>query len=295
MLEIYNSLRREITVERLKRISAEVIIGYRKKNERILYAYARILEIPFNGTHLSRLFAEIIKVYHPDRYNKILRDVEIYYSEGNHKGLLRYRDIYLFDENLLSESNIEPDYTVTEEYGFSSDESGYHEERSGDDIFKDFRYDDIADEDEAADTGFTAAVNRHAFGSNEFSLNSHDLASLDGELDLSDYDIIDLDGVEYCVNLTGLNLSGNSIYRISRLASLTRLETLYLSGNSIDSIDALRGLARLKELDLSFNRIEDISVLLELRELEYVNLLGNPLKENDLIDKLVKRGVVVVF
>jgi len=52
-------------------------------------------------------------------------------------------------------------------------------------------------------------------------------------------DITDLTGLEYCTNLTELNIYGNQISDISLLSSLTNLTVLFLSGNHISDISAL--------------------------------------------------------
>ena len=143
--------------------------------------------------------------------------------------------------------------------------------------------------------GFVEAVNGLLFGNLDFKVDGNDLAGLEGELDLSDFEIADLDGVEYCVNITVLNLSGNNLRRIGPLALLRRLASLFLADNAIENIDCLCELSSLRELDISFNRIEDISVLETLEGLVYVNILGNPLADTRTVERLMKRGVIVIY
>jgi len=83
-------------------------------------------------------------------------------------------------------------------------------------------------------------------------------------------DIVDLTGLEYATNLSGLYLENNRIDDISLLSGLTNLEILFLYNNQITDISALSGLANLNRLGLSFNPLSDIlplSGLVNLKDL----------------------------
>lgn len=75
--------------------------------------------------------------------------------------------------------------------------------------------------------------------------------------------ITSLDGLEFCTNLTSLDLRGNSIKSIEALTNLSNLVTLDLSNNQITRIDALAGLFLLRNVDLAGedNDIRDFSPL----------------------------------
>ena len=60
-----------------------------------------------------------------------------------------------------------------------------------------------------------------------------DLSQLVGKLDASNSNIRDLKGIEYCINLTELNLSGNSINDINLLLALNKLNLLRIDGNPL--------------------------------------------------------------
>ena len=75
--------------------------------------------------------------------------------------------------------------------------------------------------------------------------------------------ITDLSGIEYCINLTVLNLWGNPTSDISPLASLTNLTMLNLMGNEISDLSPLASLTNLTWLYLHGNQISDISPLVE--------------------------------
>ena len=60
-----------------------------------------------------------------------------------------------------------------------------------------------------------------------------DLSQLVGKLDASNSNIRDLKGIEYCINLTELDLSGNSINDINLLLALNKLNLLRIDGNPL--------------------------------------------------------------
>jgi hypothetical protein len=99
--------------------------------------------------------------------------------------------------------------------------------------------------------------------------------------------MLDLRGLEYCINLVTLDLSHNWISDISPLSSLSNLTTLDLSGNRISDISALSSLTNLTTLDLSYNEISDISALSSLSNLTTLNLRGNQISDiSTLVDNI---------
>ncbi len=113
----------------------------------------------------------------------------------------------------------------------------------------------------------------------------------------SERGISDLTGLEYCLNLQGLALTGNGISDISALAGLSNLQGLALTGNNISDISVLTGLSNLEVLFLGSNNINDISALVDnagLSDGDTVNLMGNPLSAESIniyIPQLEERGV----
>ncbi|MFW5799900.1 MAG: leucine-rich repeat domain-containing protein, partial [Spirochaetota bacterium] len=65
--------------------------------------------------------------------------------------------------------------------------------------------------------------------------------------------IENLSGIEYCTNLTVLNLNGNKISDISLLAELKNLKVLDIGHNKISDISPLSQLTELKELWITNN------------------------------------------
>jgi len=216
--------------------------------------------------------------------------VEETYRVHNYDGLKGIKEKYIFDIELPRHV---PQHAVEhrEEYAFDGSDFGYGEK----DLFEDDEYGETVLDFQEENGGFLDAVRKMIFGGLENDFSESDLYKIDGKLDLSDYDISDLSGIENCVYLEELNLSDNGIEKIGRMSALAELKTLYISGNRIENIDVLGGLAKLKEVDISFNNVSDISALENLPELEYVNIIGNPIRDYSVIGRLIDRGVIVVF
>jgi Leucine-rich repeat (LRR) protein len=92
-------------------------------------------------------------------------------------------------------------------------------------------------------------------------------------------EITDLTGLEYCINLTELNLAWNQITYISPLASLTKLTALDLSRSQIRDISPLYSLTNLTYLSLGWNQISDISPLQNLTKLTVLILYWNEISD----------------
>jgi Leucine-rich repeat (LRR) protein len=100
-------------------------------------------------------------------------------------------------------------------------------------------------------------------------------------------EIVDLNGLEYCLNLTELQLWGNEIVDITELASLTQLEILNIGsaefgdyyGNNISDITPLASLSNLKWLSFIKNNIQNLKPLENLTTLEYLSI-----RQNDISD-----------
>ncbi len=113
--------------------------------------------------------------------------------------------------------------------------------------------------------------------------------------------IRDLSGLEYCVNLSMLNLMQNDIEDIYLLANLLYLEDINLSNNEIVDISPLRMLPDISVLNLERNSITDISPLLDnpgLIEGTAIHLRYNPLNAKSIeeyIPQLANRGVKVLW
>jgi len=147
------------------------------------------------------------------------------------------------------------------------------------------------------------AVIRSAIGKPTGDIRDTDLIGLTS-LDAASRGIADLEGMQYCTDLTWLYLYDNQISDIAPLAKLTNLWHLNLRHNQIADISALSGLANLTRLDLQNNQILDIASLANNAEIgsgTYIGLRHNllilaPGSPNMLdIEALQGRGVRVDF
>ncbi|MBM3240604.1 leucine-rich repeat domain-containing protein [Candidatus Poribacteria bacterium] len=101
------------------------------------------------------------------------------------------------------------------------------------------------------DPNLKAAI-REALNKPEGPITDEDLAGLT-QLDASERGIIDLTGIEYCINLQYLHLGWNLISDISPLSNLTNLQWLMLWINQISNISPLSSLTNLQGLWLQWN------------------------------------------
>lgn len=299
---LYKRVQKTVTSDHLKNITAHIIDHYKNKQFLILRQYSHFLK---DASHqrIEKLFSQLIKTYHPDRLLSIQKEIEECYTQKKEKELKRLYSIYTVDPQEISGSekineldNYAPYSTEhfndnKHEYFYSKDDFGYREKSTleEDDNFGESQL--KFDEEERT---VTTALNNLYFGGLDHNLSGNELATLEGELDLSDYGIELLDGIEACIYLEELFLTGNRIRKIGPLGKLYNLKTLYLSSNGIESIDALENLEQLQALDLSFNSISDISPLENLSRIEYLNIVGNPVATGNTIEKLIARGVTVV-
>jgi len=91
----------------------------------------------------------------------------------------------------------------------------------------------------------------------------------------SGYDIKNLEGLQYCKNLTELYLISNLIDDLSPISGLTGLTTLLLTYNNILDVTPLGALVNLVELDVANNLIGNIDSFASLTKLERLYLFNN--------------------
>ena len=122
------------------------------------------------------------------------------------------------------------------------------------------------------DEMLATAIQRSLHKQNQ-ELTKEDLCSLT-KLHARGMEIKSLDGLEYCENLTYLDLSQNHIEVLDPLRNLRDLEVINLSKNQLRDISALRDFRNLKRLDLSRNNlyVMDISAINTMGNLEECNL-----------------------
>jgi len=150
------------------------------------------------------------------------------------------------------------------------------------------------------DTNLEAAI-REAISKLTGDILVSDLQNLTS-LSYSGLDIADeqkiknLEGIQYCSNLTELDLRYNQISDISAVANLNNLTEIDLSENQISDISAIANLTNLTVLILSENQISNISAIANLNNLMGIVLDKNPLNTISCIiyiPQLESRGVTL--
>lgn len=94
-------------------------------------------------------------------------------------------------------------------------------------------------------------------------------------LDFSDKNISDIEGIQFLANAKILNLKNNQLSTIKQLEFLTNLERLFLDNNQIVDISSLKTLIKLNHLEIGRNKITELSVLKNLTQLSYLNITLN--------------------
>ena len=129
--------------------------------------------------------------------------------------------------------------------------------------------------------------------------------------------IVNVQGLEFAVNLTALDLAGNAIKNISPLQRLTQLTHLGLGStnlsdlsplaflkslvdvdlgdNQISDLSPLSELTDLTKLDLQYNQISDLSPLADLISLRDINLINNPISDLGPLSNLTNLEVLDIY
>lgn len=232
-------------------------------------------------------FSKIISLYHPDRGEFYRDKIEELARLNNLATLEKFRHIFVIQDIEEIAANIESfeDIDYHPEYVWDAGSAGFGFHRNN-------RKNTRHKQRERFD-GYTfyEAMQIRQYGDTDTSFPTYYLEDMD-EVELSESEISDLDGAEFCVHTISMDLSGNLIADLSPLSSLHRLRELNLSGNKLSYIDALSNLQQLRSVDLSNNEIDDISPLFELSALEYADLTGNRVSQAQ-IRELRELGVSV--
>jgi len=138
------------------------------------------------------------------------------------------------------------------------------------------------------------AVIRETIGKPQGAITEADLLGITSLYGFKQ-DIQDLTGLEYCTNLTSLNLGDAQITDISPLVKLNHLQSLYLGGaTQITDISPLSELIELTDLVLSHTQIDDISPLAKMRNLQWLDLYGTQVTDILLLAKFVDLQVLAL-
>jgi hypothetical protein len=226
-------------------------------------------------------------LYHPDKVNYFKNAINQNFTEKNYNGLKQFSHILLIDD--IDTIKVVP----------LDDDIDYHPEFIWDDIlddgfsFVDFESDENYEDfnPEEIERSFYNALKLREFGTLNVNFPVWYLQDYE-EMNLAEYGIDSLEGVEYCKYVLSLDLTGNEISDLTNLWNLKQVEELYLGRNQIGYIDALYNLKKLRILDLSANQVDDISPLFNHENLEYLNLVGNNVPTEQ-IEVLIQKNVIV--
>jgi len=287
--ELYQKLEQAYTIKNLNSISLTLINLYKDKQFSILQKIAEIIEdffeieISSNGKGFSKL----IMLYHPDRLNYYLNEINLLFRNNNYDELLSHSHILKLEriEEISDSLNSYEDIDYSPVYDWDINTDGYSiindTEKSRKVHTKNIGY------------NFYDAVKMRQYGNTDIEFPSYYLEDIE-DFELSSSDINDLDGIQYCKHVRVLDLSDNRIVDLELLESLGLLEELNLSDNNIENIDSVGYLVNLKRLYISNNNLIDISPLLELENLNYIELSGNKIPKEQ-IEELINLGVKTDF
>jgi Leucine-rich repeat (LRR) protein len=283
-IKLYKKLKDAYSDNSLNEISAWIIDLYKNKQflkiRKLSGFMSEYIDIDENEK-MNRCFFKLISTFHPDKGNHYRTEIEKIYENGNMDELQKYAHILIFKNkeaiNSIQEETIDIGFEYEYEFIWDYEAEGYQ------------YFNDIEDEDFGSDStyfyqqvfdgSFYAAVKRKIYGTLEVELPAYYLEDFE-EIDMAQFEIEHLDGIEHCKHVTKLDLSGNHLTDIQEMCQLKNLEELYVSGNNINDISALCFLKRLRFLDVSYNDIDDVSPLFQLEGLQYINVVGNKIPDN---------------
>ncbi len=292
-IDLYTKLKESYTGVNLNNITANIIGLYKSKQFSSIRKISKIVseytEVPDNN--ISKCFSKLIMIYHPDKEAFYNQEIDNLFQSKNYDSLNQYAHILIINdiENIPSmDVGIDDDIDYSPEYVWDYDREGFE-------YFDSYEDAEAYEESDlfAEENTFYNAVKRKVYGSMKVELPSYYLEDFE-DIEMSEYEIGDLEGIEFCLHAINIDLSKNLIEDISSLWYLTQIEELYLSDNQIGMIDALSNLKELRVLDISNNFIDDISPLFELENLEYVNVTGNKIPQHQ-IEVLLKKEIVFLF
>ena len=293
--QLYTDLIRAYSDENLNKITAQIIEMYKSGFHSGIRDIQEILSgyFSFKDKRIHRCYSSLIKIYHPDRGTSYRNEIETLYKNSDFDGLERMSHILhieKYDEIAVSATDVDFDIDYEPQYVYDYDD-GFSEENyeETDTTYNRKQYEEYP----PLYNDFLNALRRKVYGTLNIEFTREDLEDLD-EIEMADYEIETLDGLELCPNLTYLDLSRNCITNIAELSNLFFLEEIILADNEVTYIDALCCINSLRILDLANNSINDISPILHLENLEFVDLTDNPVPLQQ-IEELRRKKIAVIF
>jgi Leucine-rich repeat (LRR) protein len=291
--ELKQKLIEAYSVSNLNNISLTLISLFRDQKYSVLQKISEIISdfVDIKITDEGKGFSKFMMLYHPDRAGHHINEIHRLSEQNNFDALLEYSHILKMERieeiaaSLHSYEDI--DYAPVYDWDVSTDGFSIVDDRQSSEYVK------IKTNTKLIGYSFYDAMKIRESGNTEIEYPLFYLEDIE-ELELSSSDILDLDGVQYCINAKTIDLSDNRITDLTLFICLKNLEELNLSDNQIGYIDVLSNLEKLRSVRLSNNYIEDISPLFELGKLEYVELSGNKI-DIEQINRLTELGITVDF
>ncbi|MCK4747874.1 MAG: leucine-rich repeat domain-containing protein, partial [Bacteroidales bacterium] len=248
--------------------------------------------VPCREEKINRVFSRLIMIYHPDRLTQSLNQLEGAFERGD------FEELYSMS-HILNVQNLEPEHVtvssimteedLAEEFGWDAQADGFSYFMDQDTYEREMEEEDELD---YTNRSFLTALKRRVYGNLNVDFPMYLLEDLE-EIEMTDYEIEFLDGIEACRHVRVVDLTNNNLTDVTDLKDLHQIERLYLSNNHIGMIDSLSNLTVLQVLDISYNDVDDLSPLFELSHLTYLNIMGNRIPAWQL-EKLQLRGVTIV-
>ena len=287
--ELQTKLMEAYSQVNLNKISLTLINLYKNKQYPVLQKIADLISdyVHIEITSGGKGFSKLISLYHPDRMNYYMAEINNLGMQNNLEGLLKHSHILKLDqiEEIAETLNSYEDIDYSPVYEWDFNEDGFSIIRENEPVNNNNYESDKYD--------FYDAVKIRQYGTTDIEFPSYYLEDIE-EFELATSNINDLDGVQFCIHAVNLDLSDNNITDLTPLIGLKHIEELNLSDNEIDTIEALSKIKNLRRVYLSNNHIEDISPLMELINLDYVDLSGNNI-DPEQIRELTEAGVTVDY
>ena len=300
--DLYIKLREAYSDQNLNTITAGIIDLYRSGEYDKIKEITRLVSdyIDIYNEKVNKCFSKLIMIYHPDKSARYLKEIDQIVQSGQSGKLNEYAHILLVQDldNIIVPDHYKEDIDYHPEYGWESEtrrsKVDLNDDLSNmiydDEDFSDYEYKSYHGSE--SEKSFFSALKIRLYGTEEIDLPYYYLGEME-EIDLSGYEIENLDGIEHCKYVENLDLSNNKISDITGVVNLVNIEELYLQENQIGLIDVLYNLRNLRILDISGNDINDISPLFGLTKLEYVNIMNNHIS-HDQIDILRQNDILVI-
>ena len=291
---LYKNLKEAYTSENLGQISGRIIDMFRAQRYDALRYLQKVVNdhTPCQEEKINKVFSKLIMLYHPDRLSQTLAKLEEAYLRGD------FEELYTMS-HILTIQHLEPEKVtvsaviteedLAEEFGWDDSMDGFSYFTGGEGVYEE-EEDDLED---FPSHSFLMALKRRVYGNLNVDFPMYLLEDLE-EIDMADYELESLDGIDACRYVRVVDLSNNNLTDVTDLEDLHQIERLYLANNQIGLIDPLSNLIVLQVLDISYNDVDDLSPLFDLSHLSYLNVIGNRIPGWQL-ETLQMKGVTVVY